>query len=128
MIAREWAWKFAADWIARWNEGNLDRILEHYASDFEMRSPLIVERMGINAGALKGKDAIRPYWQGGIAAEPPLHFELRDVLVGVDSVAIYYHSATRNRMVAEVLTFNGDMQVIRASAHYADASSRPGAL
>lgn len=40
-----------------------NRILCHYADDFEIRSPLIVERMGIAEGLLKGKEAIRPYCQ-----------------------------------------------------------------
>ena len=50
MIDRKWAREFAVEWIAAWNAHDLDRILSHYADDFEMRSPLIAERMGVASG------------------------------------------------------------------------------
>ena len=45
MFDREAANLFAADWIDAWNSHDLERILGHYSDDFEMCSPLIVERM-----------------------------------------------------------------------------------
>ncbi|MEJ0007063.1 MAG: nuclear transport factor 2 family protein [Steroidobacteraceae bacterium] len=80
MISRTWAEQFALEWIEAWNSHDLERILSHYRDDFEMSSPLIVERMGVASGTLKGKDAIRPYWRIGLASTPPLKFELVDVL------------------------------------------------
>jgi hypothetical protein len=44
IIDRTFAREFAAEWIAAWNSGDLERILSHYADDFEIRSPLIAER------------------------------------------------------------------------------------
>jgi hypothetical protein len=85
-----------------------------------MSSPLIVERMGVAKGVLRGKQSIRPYWQRGLDARPPLHFELRDVLVGVNTIVIYYLSTTRNRMVAEVLTLNGERRVVADAGVYGD--------
>ena len=120
MIDRAWAKQFAEDWIEAWNAHDLERILSHYTDDFVMSSPLIIERMGVTEGVLKGKDAVRPYWQGGLEARPPLHFDLRDVLVGVNTIAIYYHSTTRNRMVAEVLTLNAQGQVVSGAGLYGD--------
>jgi ketosteroid isomerase-like protein len=120
MIDRDWARRFAREWIEAWNAHDLERILSHYTDDFEMRSPLIVERMGIAEGVLRGKEAVRPYWQGGLDAQPPLHFELRDILVGVDTLAIYYYSTTRNRMVAEVLTVNAQGQVVSGAGLYGE--------
>jgi ketosteroid isomerase-like protein len=118
MIRESWAREFAAEWIAAWNAHDLERIFSHYCDDFEMHSPLIIERMGVPSGMLKGKQAIRPYWAQGLAAQPPLHFELRDVLVGVDTIAIYYFSRTRNRMVAEVLRFNAQGQAVSGAGLY----------
>ena len=118
MIEIEWARKFARDWVAAWNDGNLERILAHYADDFEMTSPQIIERMGVASGTLKGKDAIRPYWSQGLALHPPVHFELIDVLAGVNSVAMYYRSVTRARLVVERVEFNSQRQVIRGEALY----------
>jgi ketosteroid isomerase-like protein len=118
MISAAWAREFAEEWIAAWNAHDLERILAHYRDDFEMRSPLIIERLGVAAGALRGKDAIRPYWQAGLAATPPLHFELQEVLVGVDTIAIYYRSVTRNRMVAEILQFDDQRRVVSGAGLY----------
>lgn len=77
---------------AAWNSHDIERILSHYADDFEMASPLIVERMQEPTGKLKGKEQIRPYWQKGLAAVPPLKFELLYVFTSVGSVAIHYHA------------------------------------
>src|SRR5580692_994322 len=103
IIDRAFAREFAAEWIAAWNSGDLERIFSHYADDFEMRSPLIVERGFASTGALRGKAAIRPYWGAGIAnAKPPLRFELIDAYVGVDTISIHYRSVTRN-VVIEII-------------------------
>jgi ketosteroid isomerase-like protein len=83
MIDRTWADTFARDWIEGWNSRDLERVLAHYADDFEMTSPLIVERLGIADGRLKGKETVRRYWAQGLAATPQLHFDLSDVMVGV---------------------------------------------
>ena len=67
MIDRNWAEAFAREWVDAWNAHDLERILSHYTDDFEMASPLIVERMGVASGRLKGKEAIRRYWGQGLA-------------------------------------------------------------
>jgi hypothetical protein len=118
MIERSWAMNFAHEWIAAWNSHDLERILSHYTEDFEMTSPLIIERMGVPSGILKGKPAIRPYWSPGLDAEPPLRFELIEVFAGVRSITIYYCSIGR-RLGAEVLEFNANGEVVRAAAHHA---------
>ena len=112
-----WARAFAEEWIAAWNAHDLDRILEHYADDFTMTSPLIVERMGEPSGTLTGKDAIWPYWQLGLSATPPLHFELLDVFAGVNSLTLYYRR-TSGKLAAEVLVFGDDGRIVRGIAHH----------
>jgi ketosteroid isomerase-like protein len=113
----DFARRFALEWIAAWNAHDLERIFSHYADDFEMRSPLIVERMGIASGRLKGKEHVRPYWAKGLSATPPLHFELETVLAGVDSITILYRRASR-KLAAETLFFCEDGKVIRGVAHH----------
>jgi hypothetical protein len=85
-----------------------------------MRSPLIVERGFSSTGSLRGKDAIRPYWGGGIAkADPPLHFELLGAYAGVDTVAIHYRSVGR-KIVIEVIELDDSRRAIRGSACHGD--------
>ena|SRR5579872_6571389 len=116
MIERAWAEAFARDWIDAWNAHDLARILAHYADDFEMTSPLIVQRLGVAAGKLKGKEAIRAYWGQGLAAAPNLHFTLLDIMVGVNSLAILYESATLSRVVVERIEFDAEGRGARAEA------------
>jgi len=118
MIARDWAEAFAREWVDAWNSHDLERILSHYADDFEMTSPLIVEWMGVRTGRLKGKDAIRPYWAQGLAKTPQLRLELLDVMVGVNSLAILYKSVTAGRGVIEHIELDGSKKAIRSEALY----------
>ena len=113
--------KFATEWIAAWNSGDLERVFALYADEFEMRSPLIAERGFSADGVLRGKAAIRPYWGGGIStARPPLVFELIDVYAGVRTVAIHYRSVGR-KYVVEVIELDAAGKGIRGSAcHGAD--------
>ncbi len=122
VIDRAFAREFAAQWIAAWNSGDLERVFALYADDFEMRSPLIAERGFSPAGVLRGKDAIRPYGGAGIAtANPPLRFELIDAYAGVNTVAIHYRSVGR-KYVVEIIELDAERRAIRGSAcHGEDA-------
>jgi ketosteroid isomerase-like protein len=116
IIDRAFAREFAADWIAAWNSGDLERIFSYYADDFEMRSPLIAERGFSPTGVLRGKAAVRPYWGGGLAAaKPRLKFELIDAYAGVNTIAIHYRSVG-HKYVIEVIDFNGHRLAIRGTA------------
>jgi ketosteroid isomerase-like protein len=46
MLDKAFAENFAAEWIAAWNSHDLDRVLSHYAGDFEMSSPIIAQIAG----------------------------------------------------------------------------------
>ena len=114
---KTFAEQFATDWIDSWNAHDLDRVLAHYADDFEMSSPIIVQMVEEPSGILRGKTAVRTYWTTALERLPDLHFELISVLAGVTSIVLYYKSA-RGRLAAEVFHFNADQKVARAAAHY----------
>lgn len=123
IIDRAAARELAAAWISAWNSGDLEKVFALYADDFEMRSPLIAERGFSPDGVLRGKEAIRPYWGGGIAsAKPPLCFELLDAYGGVNTVAIHYRSVGR-KVVVEVLELDERRLVIRGSACHGAAAT-----
>lgn len=117
MLDADWAKAFAHDWIDAWNSRDMDRILFHYSDDFEMSSPLIVQRLEVPNGTLKGKQAVRAYWEPSLASDPPLKFELIDLLVGIDSITLYYRSVGR-RIVAETLLFDDDRRAIRGMSQW----------
>lgn len=62
IITREFADRFAQEWVDAWNSHDLERVLSHYADDFEMSSPYIAQIAGEPSGMLKGKPAIAAYW------------------------------------------------------------------
>ena len=108
---------FAADWIGSWNARDLRRVLSHYADDFEMSSPVIIQVAAEPSGTLRGKAAVGAYWAKALELIPDLHFELISVLVGVTSITLYY-KGTRGRLAAEVFHFGARQMVSRAFAHY----------
>lgn len=117
MISKDKAKKFATEWVEAWNAHDLDRVLDHYTNDFEMSSPFIVAFTGEATGSLKGKTQVRNYWQSALDHMPDLRFELLEVCIGVDSIAIYYNAVLGKRAV-EVFFFNESGKVCRALAHY----------
>jgi ketosteroid isomerase-like protein len=108
---------FAADWIDAWNAHDLDRVLSHYADDFEMSSPVIIQVAHEPSGTLRGKPAVGAYWKKALELIPDLHFQLISVLVGVNSITLYYKGA-RGRLAAEVFHFDAGQKVAKAFAHY----------
>lgn len=117
MITREFADRFAQEWIDAWNSHNLERVLSHYADDFEMSSPYIAQIAGEPSGMLKGKPAVAAYWVQALEQMPTLHFELHSTLPGANSLVIYYQGA--RGMAAEVFFFGPNGLVVQACAHYA---------
>ena len=117
-----WMLQFAEEWIAAWNSHDLDRILAHYVDDFEMSSPLIVERMNEPSGTLRGKAAVRAYWAKGLALPPPIKFELLAVHAGVNRLGLVYRSVGR-RFGIEILTLNEARRITHGVALHGDADT-----
>lgn len=117
LLDTDFALSFAHSWIEGWNQHDLDAVLSHYAADFELASPLIPTIAGESSGILQGKAAVSAYWKQGLAQIPNLHFELQEVLTGIDSLTLYYrgHRGT----VAEVLLFDDTGKVKKATVCYA---------
>lgn len=108
--------QFAEHWVDAWNRRDLDAVLAHFHDDFEFSSPFIRQFAGEPSGKLVGKHAVRAYWQTALSQLPDLHFELVDVLVGVDCLSILYRG--HRGLSAELFQFDGDGQVMRGQALY----------
>jgi ketosteroid isomerase-like protein len=113
---KEFAQKFAREWVEAWNSHNLDEILTHYADDFEMNSPVIQQLAGEPSGYLKGKAAVRAYWSKALDMHHNLHFELLNIFLGVNSIVVNYKG--HRGLSAEVFYFNAGGKVAKAYAHY----------
>ena len=118
MLEREAAIAFAKEWIEAWNSHDLDRILLHYTNDFIMESPIALNRLPDTGGVVKGKEAVRAYWKMGLELIPNLHFQLHEVLVGVNSITMYYTNHATEKSTAEVLLLNEEGKAYHGFAHY----------
>lgn len=101
MIAQEAADAFAKEWISAWNSHDMNRIMEHYATDIDFTSPMIVSILERPSGRISGHEELRAYFLKGLAAFPSLTFELYHAIAGVNSVVLYYKSV-KNLIAAEV--------------------------
>lgn len=118
MIDRQWAERFATEWIALWNARNLDEILKHYAESIVFHSPRIALVLGEPIDFVAGKPALARYWAKALAENKRLHFDLDRVYVGSDSLTIAYRNH-RGQQAAETFTFNAERLAVHSVATYA---------
>lgn len=111
------AWNFAEHWLSAWNAHDLTAILSHYNDNVELTSPVAARLLGTPHGKVIGKEDLRAYFQRGLDAFPRLHFQLQDVLCGINSVVLYYTNQTGTH-TAEFMEFSEHHKVIRVVANY----------
>ena len=116
-ITKDEAWKLANHWAEAWNSHDLDAIMAHYDDAVELTSPVAAQLLGAPEGKVAGKAAVRAYFQRGLHAYPELHFELQDVLWGLNSLVLYY-SNQKGTKTAELMELSAAGKVMRAVAHY----------
>jgi ketosteroid isomerase-like protein len=100
----EFALKFAEEWESAWNSHDIDRILTHYTDDVVFQSPYVVHRFQEPTGEVRGKDALRNYWESGLEQQPDLRFTVEDVRVSVDTLVVNYRNHL-GHAASEVLRF-----------------------
>ena len=71
-------------------------------------------------GILKGKAAIILYWETGLHFLPDLHFAILDVLVGIETITIYYLNIGTDKKAAETLHFIEEKQVYQSTICYSE--------
>jgi len=116
-MTEEDARKFASAWIDAWNSHDLDAILSHYHDAVELTSPVAARLLSLPDGKVLGKENLRAYFRRGLEAYPNLHFELQDLLCGLNSLVLYYTNQSHTR-TAEFMEFSADGKVIRVVANY----------
>jgi hypothetical protein len=123
MITLDEAREKAAAWCAAWNNSNLDAIMTHYAEDVAFSSPTVVTRWGRADGWLHGKAKLRDNFAIGVKATG-LHFELVDVLLGVDAMCIIYRRET-GVLVTDLVELDDHGHGKRVFACYGQPTVRP---
>jgi predicted ester cyclase len=95
--------RFAQEWVDGWNSHNLDRILAHYDENVCLVSPVALRLLNNGNGVVQGKGALQEYFRRGLEAFPNLHFDLIDVLWGMETIVLYYANQERGTKTAEVM-------------------------
>lgn len=98
---------FVDSWVTAWNAHDLDSLLAHFADDVTFRSPVAAQLLG-GDGVMRGKEALRAYWEEGLRRIPDLRFEVVGSYVGVNSLVINYRNQ-KGGLVNEVLIFEGPL-------------------
>ena len=109
---------FAARWYAAWNSGSVPRVVACYAPDAELLSPLVGVVLGVPSEAIRGRAALERYVGRTFSRFPGLRLDPRLLLVGADGVSLQY-DMTGGLVAMESLRLDGELRVVRASAHYA---------
>lgn len=117
MVTRDDAWNLAEHWLGAWNAHDLELILSHYEEHVELTSPVAAQILGTTDGKVIGKSNLRAYFRRGLEAYPELHFQLQDVLWGLNSVVIYYRNQKGTR-TAEFMELGASGKVARVVANY----------
>jgi predicted ester cyclase len=119
MLTKEAAHRFAEHWITAWNAHDLDRIMAHYETEVELSSPVAAQILNDPQGRVVGKANLRACFQKGLAAYPELHFELLDVIWGVNSIVLYYANQ-KGTHTGEYMELSPRGKVLRVAANYSD--------
>lgn len=117
-VTLEFAKQFSKTWAEDWNAHDLEKILSHYADDVAIESPLALKRLPQTNGVVVGKENVRKYWAIGLQSNTDLHFEIIDLLIGINSITIYYSNTATGARVAEVMIFDSNRKVKRAIVTY----------
>jgi hypothetical protein len=117
-LQESFARQFAQDWVEAWNSHEREKILSHYADDVVLISPVAQKLLGNEDGAVRGKPALGEYFSRGLQAYPEIHFELIDVLWGVETIVLYYRNNVRGNKTAEVMQIGANGKVRHVWANY----------
>ncbi len=109
--------KFADGWIRAWNSHDLEAIMSHYAPEVVLTSPTAAKLLGDSSGTIRGKQAVRSYFERGLQAFPNLTFELVDVMWGISSVVLYYLNQ-KGTKTGEFMELDANQKVSRVIANY----------
>jgi ketosteroid isomerase-like protein len=111
---------FAAQWAGAWNERAVERVLSRFDDDVSFTSPTALAVVGV--ATVRGKEALREYWNAALARIGSLRFEVVRVLWDgtAREMAIIYDSEIdgRRKRVSENLVFGRNGLVVSAEVFH----------
>jgi steroid delta-isomerase len=112
--------EFAVEWIAAWNNSDLEALMAHYSDNVTFTSPRAAAVTG--SAIVRGKDALRVYWSSAIQRAKSRCFTLDRVLWDAEQaelVIVYVNEVDGQRLRAcELFRFGPDGLVTSGEAMY----------
>jgi len=117
LMTEQRARELAEEWVAAWNEHDLEAILSLYSPTIVFQTPTIVDSLGIPDGRVEGLEDLREHFARGLRRLPGLRFELDGVYAGVSSIAMTYRWADGTQ-VCELHEYDEQERIERVQALY----------
>jgi len=98
----------AHTWFAAFNEKDIEKLLSLYDNDAEHYSPKLKLQHPNTKGWIKGKQALREWWQSAFKKLPELHYELMKLTSNDKRIFMEYIRKNKGEddlNVGEVLEF-----------------------
>jgi len=111
------AQRYAEQWIDSWNSHDIDSIMSFYADSICHITPKLTMLFGSASNTIKDRDQLREYFKATFKRSPELHFTLKEVFAGTESIIICFDSTT-GICVAVVLILDNNMKITQYIAHY----------
>src|SRR5688572_13990463 len=112
--------RIAHQWFAAFNEHNLEKLLSLYDDQAEHYSPKLKVRQPETNGLIKGKTALRAWWQDAFDRLPSLQYEVLRLTPHEDRVFMEYIRHVNNEediYVGEMLEVRNGLIVASAVFH-----------
>jgi hypothetical protein len=110
----------ARQWLAAFNDHNLEKLLALYADDAVHYSPKLKQRKPETGGMLKGKHQLAEWWKEAFEQLPGLNYEPTSLTANRERVFMEYTRKVpgqENVAVAEVLEIKNDLIVASRVYH-----------
>ena len=113
-------YEIAKQWLQAFNDHNLEKLLSLYDDHAEHYSPKLKARQPETKGIIKGKAALRNWWQDAFNRLPDLAYHEKTITADSDRAFMEYTrvvSGEDNMVVAEVLEINNGLIIASRVYH-----------
>ena len=110
----------ANKWFEAFNEHNLEKLLALYSDNAEHFSPKLKVHKPETLGLIKGKQALREWWQDAFKRLPSLNYELLTLTANTEQVFMEYIRHVKHEddlRVGEVLQIKNGLIIFSRVYH-----------